>query len=730
MIQLDTGQTLSAKAGTNNVINVTLGPDLMTTTDNFAPTQALIPSSVGTLYTSTGGQTNIATMKIVNTTALDVTGVQFFIIGTNATNNPITSAFTMPASSWAVYADGRLTIYAATTGLPISSNAVVAVTAADGSVTVGGSSQAPTISRAALTGDITASAGSNGTTLATVNSNVGTFGSNTRIPTYTVNGKGLTTASSDAPVLTTPSGQTPVGATRSIATTAPLTGGGDLSADRTFAISAATTSAAGSQSAVDKAKQDNFSAIRVNILDYGGNGNGSFNNDTALANAMAALPSGGIILFPAGQFNHNTVFTASGNNILWQGAGANATVIHFTGTTGDQFTISGYGSGIADMTVQGPGSGTTSSKTGGYGVNLTGTETFAQNIEMSYQFDCIGLNGSLSEIDDVLCRYYGRSAAVVNQNSDHRINRLFTDNAIATLPTGAGIDVQVTASLLISNCNIIHANWCLNVSPGAGVTIPSVKGINNFFDSSAIGLRAAGAGSFFRSEFTNCWFSSMSTAGILFAPTTAGANVDGITFINCDIYNNVAGTTNGVSVTTANVGKWKMIGCSIAGWTNGINLIAGAAHYPTIEGNTIGSVSAFGVNTTGITIGAGAYGGLVIVNNDVNDNTTALSLGAVTITGATYSKYVISSNPGINPRGNTGISAPALGTTATVHTNNTGFRVIAFAKLPATSTTTLTTGAATTAVFLASQMATVTLEPGQTAQWNVVIPASWVWVGQ
>lgn len=52
------------------------------------------------------------------------------------------------------------------------------------------------IQRAALTGDIAAAAGSNATTLATVNANVGTFGSATQTPTFTVNGKGLVTAAS------------------------------------------------------------------------------------------------------------------------------------------------------------------------------------------------------------------------------------------------------------------------------------------------------------------------------------------------------------------------------------------------------------------------------------------------------------------------------------------------------------------------------------------------------
>ncbi len=48
----------------------------------------------------------------------------------------------------------------------------------------------------ALTGDITTSAGSLATTLATVNTNTGSFGSSTSIPSFTVNGKGLIIAAS------------------------------------------------------------------------------------------------------------------------------------------------------------------------------------------------------------------------------------------------------------------------------------------------------------------------------------------------------------------------------------------------------------------------------------------------------------------------------------------------------------------------------------------------------
>lgn len=63
----------------------------------------------------------------------------------------------------------------------------------------------PLLTRAALTGDITASQGSNTLTLATVNANIGSFGSASQVATFTVNAKGLITAASNTSISVTSS---------------------------------------------------------------------------------------------------------------------------------------------------------------------------------------------------------------------------------------------------------------------------------------------------------------------------------------------------------------------------------------------------------------------------------------------------------------------------------------------------------------------------------------------
>lgn len=422
------------------------------------------------------------------------------------------------------------------------------------------------------------------------------------------------------------------------------------SAAATAALNASTITLKGLQAAADKARQENNAKFEVNLLDFGADPTGATSSATALTNAINALPAaGGVVHIPAGTYNlGNTPYTISKAHVTLRGAARYNTTITSTATDQDIIRTAEYYINIEELTFAGPATGgnvENSSATAGFAVNAqSGAYTMVRRCAVRTVFNGIRLGNILSCADDVEVRYFKGSGIVVDHQSDHQINLAIMDNNTSFLPSGGGIQVLQAASLLLSNCNVIHANFALDIAPGAGITIPSIKAVNCFFDTSAVGLNMTSAGSFFRSEFTNCWFSSMSTAGIRLAPVNAGA-IDGITFVNCDIYNNVGGTTTGM-IASGNCSKWKMMGCTIAGWTTGVSLAPGATHFPTILGNTIGAVSAFGANGTGITISAGAFKGLVITDNDVVDNTAACNFGSITTSAGNLS---IRENSGINP---------------------------------------------------------------------------------
>ena len=107
------------------------------------------------------------------------------------------------ASGWTVLAPGSSGQLLKTNGAGANpswiaggGSGTVTSVATDSTLTGGPITASGTLSRAALTGDVTASGGSNTTVLATVNASPGTYGSTTSIPSVTVNAKGLTTAAS------------------------------------------------------------------------------------------------------------------------------------------------------------------------------------------------------------------------------------------------------------------------------------------------------------------------------------------------------------------------------------------------------------------------------------------------------------------------------------------------------------------------------------------------------
>jgi hypothetical protein len=168
-------------------------------------------------------------------------------------------------------------------------------------------------------------------------------------------------------------------ATRTITTSAPLTGGGDLTADRTLAVSNATTGAvgvvqlagdlAGTATAPTVPGKVGKGDLVFNVKDYGAVGNGSTDDRAAIQSAIdAAAAVSGAVYLPRGTYrlsvNSTTrlalKLTAGIRGIF--GEGPNATWLKLVDAAGDYYGIisnlssaSGQGAvagGIAGLVVR------------------------------------------------------------------------------------------------------------------------------------------------------------------------------------------------------------------------------------------------------------------------------------------------------------------------------------------------------------------------------------------
>ena len=174
--------TQNAKGLTTAISSVTCAPVLtgdVTTVANVA-TLATVNSNVGTFGSSTNCPTFTVNGKGLITAASQT--------GCTPALGSITGFGTGVATALAVNigSAGAPVLFNGALGTPSSGS--IATTLLSGTLQA---TQEP-----AHTGDVTNSAGSLALALATVNSNVGTFGSSTNCVTFTVNGKGLITAAS------------------------------------------------------------------------------------------------------------------------------------------------------------------------------------------------------------------------------------------------------------------------------------------------------------------------------------------------------------------------------------------------------------------------------------------------------------------------------------------------------------------------------------------------------
>lgn len=400
--------------------------------------------------------------------------------------------------------------------------------------------------------------------------------------------------------------------------------------------------------------------------------------------------------------------TAGWVTVAYTGKSAASGAGNFTGCTGVTACASG-----ANVMI----------RTGGYAINMPavtssgGNYNYLNNLKVYSVYNGVFFASALGYLDTVEVRNVRNNAVVVDGNNDKFINRVTTASAplMAT-----SILVNLTSSLLLQQCQILQGSIGMDLNALNGITIPSVEAINCFFDNCPIGMRltSTGTGSIYRSKFTNCWFSSATTAGVQFNTT----QFDGISFDNCDFY----GNGKGIAADVVGGGKWKVADSSFGGNTTAIAISASAAHFPQIYNCEIGPHAAFGANTNGVTVAAGTYKGFLWQGGWCMNNTTNATVGAVAVAAGEASLYAIRDVGGINPLFGAAVTTPAVPASTVVVTNTTGHVVNAFIK--GGTITVITLNGVANATTASNQC--VRIQPGGTIAVTYSVAFTWTWVGE
>lgn len=499
-------------------------------------------------------------------------------------------------------------------------------------------------------------------------------------------------------------------------------------------------------------------------------------NVTAINAILAAAPAGSTIYFPGQTFTFNAAWTMpAGKMFTFQGQGP--------GLSGG-YTLLQWTSNVAATWIT-----LASSTFYYYFKNLTFVsvgvaQTAGAVIDMNGNATCniidchfTGLSGGT--MNDVLTGTntgFGQSwnsSLITNCILNSFKGRgVFVDSAGASLviantivqgawgPSSGGIftgspgsGTQALAGVQANNCGALEINDCdilgnvnnLLLSPVVGQVNASCFVTNTYFDSSGGScFKIAGAGATVRVRFDTC---SFTTAGTNYSVPGSGfsaienagsfafaAGGQSVAFTNCNILNTfaTAGTTNG-TLLAGTWADWYFTNNNVAGWTNGFNATPSGTNISMLKVGlgAVGASGGYGPNVTGFLVGAGAYKGLMIQGVNARNNTTPLTLGAVTVAAGEGDYFRIQGNGGINPKMGAALTPPvATPVSTTVYTNLTGFTAQVFFKALTTITAMSLNGVATAYTAGANGSGWVTVEPGGTFAYTFTGTGSWVWVGQ
>lgn len=410
----------------------------------------------------------------------------------------------------------------------------------------------------------------------------------------------------------------------------------------------------------------------VAVTDFGAVGDDSTNNVTAINNAAASLPFGGIVTVPPGTFRVASALTTFPDAVSLVGHGSAASVIRTTSATADVLAVGDRAlvSGLKFMSSV--------TRTGGSYVKLTGNSAIIDACEMDgayigiYCYAAALYTETGADIHRCILRggsaTAGGAAILIERFGDVNISdtTISGNTTVAANQADSGIKITGCDTVTIQGCNITQAGVAIDVAPTASDVL-SVWVDSTYCDwnakASGPGARVgiySGANNLRRVRFSGCWFGTNAGPGLLVEQTAGTGELDGVDVIGCHIYNNgsygakAAGSAKNVH----------FLGGESAGNTGSGVYVGGTVDTFSVIGMRLGPFADYGANSTyGLELAGSVDHGRVGLN-DLRGNTS----GAV-LNGTSGTDVNIRDNLGWTTE-NGGAAVILSGTTAIAVTHN------------------------------------------------------------
>lgn len=398
----------------------------------------------------------------------------------------------------------------------------------------------------------------------------------------------------------------------------------------------------------------------LNILDFGASRSDTVGdeviNDAAIVLALAKMAlsvENRALYFPAGVYRVSNTIALNVSAAVW-GVGRSQSILKTMHATNDVLVVS-----ATSCSIHGIGFQTGVTRSSGAYVKMSAGDVELSDFHMTgfYTGVHIPAGGAIQTVQRGVMRDGVASTGVgilIEGGYDVSIRDILADHA-------ANIDsnIRITScgDVTIEDCNLIHANYNLDLLAQTGSSIiTSVWANNTFFDTSGLyGVRmvAAGAGDVItRCIFDQCWMSSAGLTGTVLA-TGAGGVIDGIDFLGCHMLLN---GVNGMDIQGTGCANISVRGGAYAGNASSGITVVGSISNISIDGAFLGAGYGVPGNAYGVFLGSGITR-LSVVDNTIVGNTTApVGLG----TGYTTPK--IRDNQGY-PTASSGTATILSGTT-------------------------------------------------------------------